>query len=470
MKKNVLCGILAAVMCLGFCACDSGDSSDESSFEQTENVKVALSDKISAIPEDADKEITYMGQADLNPTSSSAEISTELALFQKQGGSIKFSRVSWANRFSKVAAAVVSGKDIPDIVSYEGECFPVQAVQGMYQSIDSIVDLDSDMWSGVKDTAEQFVLDGEHYVAPLYIEANSLICYDTDVITENGLDDPYELYLEGNWNWDTFADIMREYCSAASADETRYGINGYFQPQIVNSTGNTFVVYNSEENQYETNLENADINKAENYLYDLMKEGLMYTEWIGDCAEAFKTGCLFYAMGDWAYTGTHTPGSSDNWALVPIPQYTDNPQNITSADIKAYMWIKGSTKSDAVKTWFECVRVANADTDYLETKKEKFMENNPNWTEDMYSVKMEAASEENLMLFDYIYGASTVLSDTDQGVDGHCIADILYKFSSRKDAEGTQMTWTQVREKYGPVVESEVEKLNEKIKEMTENQ
>ena len=58
----------------------------------------------------------------------------------------------------------------------------------------------------------------------------------------------------------------------------------------------------------------------------------------------------------------------------------------------AFMWVKGSTRSEAVKCWFECVRASKTDPKYEQTNKDKFMENNPNWTDEMYDVKMDAVS------------------------------------------------------------------------------
>lgn len=67
---------------------------------------------------------------------------------------------------------------------------------------------------------------------------------------------------------------------------------------------------------------------------------------------------------------------AENWGVVPIPQYDDNQQKITTSDMTAFMWVKGSTRSEAVKCWFECVRASKTDPKYEQTNKDKFMENN----------------------------------------------------------------------------------------------
>ena len=101
----------------------------------------------------------------------------------------------------------------------------------MYQPIDSIVDFSQPLWSATKDTADQFMLNGKHYVAPLGYSASAMLCYDKDIIDAEGLDDPYELYVNNEWTWKNWEDIMSSYVGNAPADTERYGVNGLFSRQ-----------------------------------------------------------------------------------------------------------------------------------------------------------------------------------------------------------------------------------------------
>ena len=60
-------------------------------------------------------------------------------------------------------------------------------------------------------------------------------------------------------------------------------------------------------------------------------------------------------------------------------------------------WVRGSEKSDAVKCWHECNRIARNGEEYVQTNKDKFMENNPYWTDEMYDVKMDVVSDDYLI-------------------------------------------------------------------------
>lgn len=466
--KRVIAGAFALAMALSAASCGSKkEDKDSSSFEATNNVKVEDDENISAIPEGSATELLYLGEGDLNPTAGNPETSTELTLFQKRGGSIKYSATTHDERFDKLAAAITANKDVPDIFKYEWIAFPSQIVREMYQPIDSIVDFDSDLWSPTKDVADQFVLKGEHYVAPVGYEASAMLCYDNSVIESEGLDDPYQLYLDGEWTWSAWENIMTDYVGNAT-DTERYGVNGFFKNHFVQQTGKRLVEYDADSNTFVNNLKDPDIEKAENMLYDMNKKGLILGGWIGSASDCFSQNCLFYAMGDWAYTGNSGPKEGDNWAIVPIPASDDNPQKITTSNMTAYMWVKGSDKADAVKCWFECNRVAKTDPKYAETNKEKFMENNPYWTEEMYNVRTDVISDDYMMIFDYIFGISNTLGD-EKSFDGNQkLADYIYGAVASTDEDGNQPTWAQIREQYSATVDSEIKDMNKRLSELNQ--
>ena len=461
---------LCAGLIMTAAAAGCGGSSDgegaapkaaDDSFEATENVEVAVTDKVDAIPEGAENTLVYLGVSDLNPTRANPEKSTELTLFEEKGGAIEWQQTTYFERFDKLATALLSKQDIPDMTNYEWLSFPAHVCNEMHQPIDPIVDLTDPLWADVADDAEQYSLAGKHYVAPLRYEASSMMCYNHEHIENEGLDDPYEMYLEGEWNWDSWQKIMKEYVDGG---DERYGINGFFRQHITQQTGKTLVNYDMATNEFSSNLNDPDIEAAQKMLYDLQKSNMILNGWIGSARDAFNQGCLFYAMGDWAYSGNNSPTDEDDWRIVPMPEYPKNPQKITTSDMKAFMWVRGSEKNDAMKCWLECCRVTYTDPEYQETNKLKFMENNPNWTDEMYQVKMDAVSDDRYMIYDYCFGLSAATGDPNSFDGNSCLTDVLYNHASEEDEEGGQSTWAQVREKYSATIDSEIKEVNEKVK------
>lgn len=463
--KRILCALIALSMSLTVMGCTK--SEDESS-SHVDVVAVPDAETIESIPDGAEKELVYLGDGDLNPTGNS-EKSTELSLFEQKGGSIKFNRTTFNTKYDDLATAIMSGKDIPDIFKHEWAAFPCQVLQGMYQPIDEIVDFNSDMWAAEKKTADQYELNGKHYVAPLRNKVSSLIFYDNNVISNEGLEDPYTMWQNGEWDWDTMTDLMDAYVKGAQGEDPRYGINGFYASQIIQQTGQTMVTYDKEDLTFKNNLKNPDIERAENLIYDWKKNGYVLEGWYGSARECFKANCLFYAMGDWAATGeSNGPKNGENWGCVPMPSDPNNKdQLITTPEMIAYMWVKGSTKKEAVKCWFECYHAAYSDPEYLKVAKEKFMVDNPNWTDEMYDVSSTITSNDYLMICEYGYGVSAELGLASKfdPVTDRSLIKALYELVTITSEEGTQQTWSQIRNKYTATVDANIEQLNSDIKE-----
>lgn len=464
LKRYMALAVSLAVVS-AMSACGNSDEKNASSGTESavEKVQVDDTDAIDAIPDDAQKEILWMGTYDLNPAEGADE-TVEMTLFHNKGGSVKWIQVSDAEKFDKLASSIVARQNVPDIFKYEWMAFPSQVLKDMYQPIDTIVDFDDPLWADTKKTADQFVLGGEHYVAPISYGVSVMMMYDHAVIEANGLDDPYEEYLEGNWNWDTWIGIMEDFCENSNDDEQRYGINGWFMTQVIQQSGKTMINY--EDGKFISNLNDPDIERAENMLYDISKKGYINTSWLGSAKSAIKGGDnLFFSMGLWAMTGKNGPSEGDDWRIVPMPTDPNSDEKVVSAEINAYMWVKGSTADEAVKTWFECCRIANTDEQYKADGRQKFMNANPAWTDEMYDCFSNAVDSDTKVLFDYGYGISSVMSDDQASADGSCITRKLYEYISQEDGDGVQYTWTSLRNTYSATIESELKEINEAVAE-----
>lgn len=456
---------LAVSILFAVSAAACGEKSTESSSVYKDEIATpdTAEDTISDIPEGAETELEWLSYFDINPTSSAQEKRVDLTLFERKGGTIKYSQCASTTKYDQLANRLLSN-DPPDLFWYEQKMtFPSYCVKGMFQPVDEIVDFEDPLWSDMKELADSFTLKGEHYVAPINLGVLSSLTYDKDVIEANMLDDPYELYMDGNWTWDEWYSIMEEYCSNAEGDETRFGINGWFAPFIFQSTGKTLITYDAEKDEYVSNITDPDFDRASSLLYDIQKNGMYYSDWCGSANQAFKKNVLFYAMGNWAVS----PNDGDNWAIVPMPRDPNSDTYYSTIDITAYMWVKGSTKSDAVKCWYECARVANSDPEYLAAGKEKFFVTSPNWTEEMYSMaNEEPISEKYVKVVDPGYGISTLLSNDDAATNATKEAVIPYMYSSvmKTDEDGVQYTWTKLRETYSGTVDSELKDFNAEYK------
>ena len=476
--KRILAGVFAAsfVMAAVSCGSSAGSGSTSSVSEEDElasyvdQVEVEDTDTIETLPGGEESTLDWLSYFDLNPAKGSKEKSVELDLFEKKGGKIHYSPTTSLTKFDSLATRLLAN-DAPDIFWFEGMCYPLYCMQERFQPIDDIVDFDSDLWSDVKDTADKYTLKGQHYVAPVRYVANSILTYDKDMIEAAALDDPYELYLNGEWDWDTWYTMMDEYVKGASGDEERYGVNGWFANFIFYSTGHTLIEYDKEKDIYFSNIDDPNFDRASTFLYNLKKNDLYYADWIGQASDCFKENILFYAMGPWASWDSHTPKDGSNWGNVPMPKDPQSDTSNITIEVNAYMWIKGSQKADAVKTWMECAHTAYTDPVYKEASKEKFFVKNPNWTEDMYHVAYDEYAENWNIIVDPGYGISPTLSSNDaaQNDTKECVVSYMYTSVMKTDDAGAQYTWTQLREMFKGTIDSDLKVFNDEYKKFVES-
>lgn len=459
--KKLLAAALAVSMTASLTACGSGDSGATDTTAATEEItttektewtgdNIAVETEEGELDTDVDisgKTLKWMGIYDLNPTNDAPERSAELALFEDTyGASIEYIPTTSDKRFDDLATAIVGGTS-PDIFIYEWRTFPYDISKGQYQPIDSLIDWEDPMWADVKGEADKFVWNGERYIAPLgYATSDTqILMYNQRIVEEEGFDDPYELYLNGEWDWDTFTGMMKTFVEVDPS--TRYGIGGWWANAFVYTAGETMVTYDG--TSFTNNMNSAKIERAQGVLEDVFKNNLIKRGWIGPESAFTTNDLLFYGMGTWAYNGAAESMPDDTIGIVPFPKDPESDQYYVSNKINAYMWVKGSENGDVVKAWLNCNRLVNYEEKYTEVTKQKFLENNAGWTSEMYDVLMDFYdSDKFTQAYDYGYGLSTLMGDE--------VMPILYEGIANEISE----SWIQTRDSYAVIVDEEIAAYN----------
>ena len=456
--KKLTAGILALSLTASLTAC--GGSSDSGSATTGDTTPAATEwtgddIEVDALDETLDVDISgktlkWLGIYDLNPTNDSPERSPELALFEDTyGAKIEYMPTTSDKRFDDLATSILGGTS-PDIFAYEWRTFPYDISKGQYQAIDSLVNWDDPKWAAVKDTADSFIWKGEHYIAPLGYSFNDtqVLMYNKTTMADNGFEDPYELYLNGEWDWNTFVDMMKTYVESNDSGSERYGIGGWWANAFVYTSGETMVTYDG--TKFGNNLRSQKIERAQGVLEDIFKNNLIKRGWIGGESAFVDDSILFYSMGTWAYNAAAKSCPDDVIQIVPFPKDPDSDKYYVSNKVFAYMWVKGSENADCVKAWFDCNRTVNYDEKYVEATKEKFLKNNDGWTSEMYDIAMNFYDPDQFVqAYDYGYGLSTYMSDT--------LMTVLYEGIANEQFED----WVQAREEYYSIVDEEIKVYND---------
>ncbi|MBQ4363292.1 MAG: extracellular solute-binding protein [Oscillospiraceae bacterium] len=457
--NKILAGLASVLIASAVTGCSSSDGQANVTTAETQpeitttsatewtgdNIEVAALDEEETVDVDINgKTMKWLGIYDLNPTNSSPERSPELALFEDTyGAKIQYIPTTSEQRFDDLSTAILGGSP-PDIFIYEWRSFPYDISKGQYQPIDDLIDWEEPKWASVKDQADKFIWKGEHYIAPLgyAFSDTQVLMYNTTTMENEGFDDPYELYLNDEWTWSAFIDMMKTYVED-HPDEEKYGIGGWWANAFVFTAGDTMVTYDG--NKFTNNLRSAKIEKAQAALQDIFRSNVIKRGWIGPEAAFVDDSTLFYAMGTWAYNAAALSRPNDVIQIVPFPRPDDGEDYYVSNKINSYMWVKGSENGDCVKAWLECNRTVNYEDKYLDATKEKFLANSPGWTSEMYDLAMDFYDPDKfIQTYDYGYGLSTFTADT--------LMPQLYEGIANEQFED----WVSVREQYYDIMDEEI--------------
>lgn len=458
MKKyrKIIAGILSAAIVIGMTAC--GQTSADTSAETTVTTEDKLADITDAVNTGADEDtinaadeedmtLVWMSHYDLNP-GEGQERSAALALFEDEyGGKIVYDATTWDNRFDDLATSIISDQ-APDIFPYEWLAFPSGVMKGQYQPIDDLVDWESPLWSDMKQAADGFVYNDKHYVAPLYIIESLLLIYDKTAIEEDGLEDPWTLYEAGEWDWDAWKRIMEGYVDAG---EGRLGCMNAFGRSIVMSTGETFVTYDG--SKFVNNMKSANIQRAQEFLGELAKQGLTGNGEYQNAGTAFLNGnVLFYGSGNWDIKpAMRALAKADHEAfVVPMPKDPQSENLYVAENLQATMWVTGSTKEAAMKAYLEANRRVQTEDEYVQLNKETTLANE-GWTEEIYNAVEECRSNKFLKVFDYGYGISQEMSDLTETLYNSCCFD-----------NEVNTGWANIRDTNSGLADTLVEAVNSK--------
>ena len=463
--KRTLAAIAALTMALAATAC--GGESSEGRTKSADDVSIATDNiEKTADPDITGKEIYWMATYDLNPKGN-ADRSVALSLFEDvYGAKIHFIETTSDTKFDDLANRINSGDQI-DMFPYEWDAVPNGVTKGMYDPLDEYINLSDPIWDGVRDYAEMFKYNGHYYVVPYATSDPLAITYSRAMIEEEGLKDPYELYKKGEWNWDNFMSMMKQFVANGEGDTERYGCCGWFGQAIVQSTGDTVIHYDG--SKFENNIMSAKIERAELLQEEIHKLGLYDGNWYG----YFPTegNILFYGMAPWHLADSNAKNPDADIFLVPFPKDPESDQYYLNMNYGAVMLVKGSKNADAVATYIKCERLAATEDQYKAAAKEKALIQTKNAqgkvtgfiTEEQYDFMQTWYDPANIKtVFDFGYGMGPLMYTetydyTTRGVMNNVADGMIIHY------ENTPDTWAEIRSQWSSVVDTVVDEYNAKL-------
>lgn len=399
--------------------------------------------------------------------------SDQYLVFQTEewGGTIEYSSCSSGPAYFEKLGTLIAADDSPDLVTYEWLSFPGGMSKNMYEPLDDYIDYNTTLWADMKESIEDFAFDGKHYYYPYKIKNYFALNYNRKTVEEAGLTDPMQLYKQGNWTWDTWREMMINFCNQ---DDTHVGYcstSDVFS-SFVATTGSNFV--NVSNGEITNNMNEANVTRAMEFVENLYRDGLLYQKELGDWVSpelwaANADQILFLGMEpEWCYSAAtdqiQNPAGVENdifdkvsdFAFVPFPRDPNADKYYQAYDTFGYMVPKGAKNIKGAVDWIYCNRVYETDENVIAKVKEEYT--NPEivtytsgkfegqrkwqmmWDEEVYDMMMELRDPEKFSFsFDDAYGFSGDLSSTISNV----IAEIIFNGGS----------WTQLSNEYSPIID-----------------
>ncbi len=369
---------------------------------------------------------------------------------------------TYADRYVDLAKRVTSD-DSPDVFPFEICYYPYGVYQNLFQDVDDLFDFTTDDWADYKDVIDMFQWKGKNYCPIIELNPNSLLWYRKSVVEESGLDDPWELFEKGEWTWDVFMEMCREF---TDADNEMYAIDGYhIAENLVCTTGTPFV--SLENGELKSNLYDANIEKAMDLVvkFDDSQEGLKYPKevlnnWSPNYKQWMNGKTLFFEDGTWRYEEhwqkfkKAMKWDDEEINFVPFPQMDGSDEYYHCMKQDAFMFVAGSKNPEGYKAWVYANLVTIKDPDVKEAARQQSIDNY-SWTEELLD-RLDTLKDPDTFkaVFDFKNGIGPDIADTSIG---DCVVEQL-----TMDVFNNGTSYTSIRESNQGQINTRIEEMNSK--------
>ena len=243
------------------------------------------------------------------------------SFYQKTGIKIRTTVTTEAEYATKLAA-LISGKDSPDVVCFNSEDFPAFVVNSLQPLKNSVFKLDDPIW--YKPYMDNYSVNGKHFAVAIngaWITecTNYVTYYNPNALV--GLADPYELYKQGRWNWSA----AKEIATAVSQKGSNYmGMSLQSKDLYMLSAGLEFISYDGKQftNNLDDGAQTKSITAAWNEVSTLVSDNLV-KRWDPQGISNGTTGLFsaiafgLYNEGGW-FDNVTTKGGVEALKAVPV--------------------------------------------------------------------------------------------------------------------------------------------------------
>lgn len=465
--RKIITGI--AALSLVAATAVSCDSKEKEVKDSSSEIEVVPTEPPTESPEDKAKNRTIVWLSDFSLDSQDgSESPAAVKLFRDlYGGEIEYVYTPEAEKYTALESRHNCGEPV-DMFPYDEKFLPQGVLSGRFDPLDpyfDILGMEDGLWDDMSVIIDKMQYGDGHYVLPYDVSEPQLIMYSRKLFKEEKLDDPYELYQKGEWDWDAMLEMMSTFISKPDVETKRYGIAGDFGKALLVSSGSTVV--NFENGKFTNNINDKNIAAAENLIKKLVDEKLYnnkrYDYYPND------NSVLFYAMGDWALGMTNAENPQGDIMVVPFPKNPDAEEHYISCEYDARLLTRWAPNPEAVAAYIKCERMAAVEEKYKELEKAvlsvKEKDAYDKWkpfikTEQYDAVQSYLEYVKTNPYFDFSYGMSEKMYGSgDFTYESRGVVNNIAESFLR--GENAAEKWDKIRDDMTVKIDEEIKRFNE---------
>lgn len=348
IQKRLLALVLGVIMVFSCVAC-GGKEEDKKKPAQNQTNKQAgesasWEEVLANIPDELRG--TTITVYNWNPITEYPGGATAIKKFTELTGiEVVWQTESFETYLSKLSSMVASGKDVPDVARLRSPLVSnFISMQPLSVTGFDFSDGAWDQWA-----MDEYTVNGNTYgvtLADTHLASPGMLLYNKSLIAKYDLEDPYKLWKNGQWTYDKFVQVMKDFKAETNADYV-CSYNDYSElTSMFGVTGP--ITYDG--TKYVSMLKDSNFVNATQKIVDLKNTDYLLTRW---APEEFDSGKILFWAGSAVYARRQNAyfenlKSAGSMQAVPFPTVEGEKENVMFRELEAYGIPKGAQNAAAV--------------------------------------------------------------------------------------------------------------------------
>lgn len=290
------------------------------------------------------------------------------------GATMDWVIVGWSEYPEKLVSSVTAGTG-PDIAFFGPEAIPNYVKKNIILPVSDYVDFDRPAFSTyspqVKKIQEYFTVDGKIYAIIDMGPKSHKLYYRKDLLENAGLEDPYDLFVNGEWTWDKWFELMEDVTQDLDGDGQVdvWGFDAWMGiQQFVYTNGSDFVIdgkFAANTPEFIEALEYYRRLKQPDYVWKPWEEGK------DPQSNLISGSTVFNYWGYWEIDNLRE-NIGDNLGFVPFPKGPSAKAEMADYYDSTVCGLAASSKNpELAGVWLEYVRVPESIEEWEASQEEQ---------------------------------------------------------------------------------------------------